>query len=221
MCKQNQMHYLEMHNINDGIRTFKCGTKYDWYILEKNSKYTTSRIKDERGTENILDLSQWCWLPNFNFELIPTLIAKRDDKKCEVIYSRTNYGSDKKHVSKKSDLEYKFPLIHTITKSNGIRYMYSSTDANGHFGVPKVIFGDSSISSCVLDEHGVYGLTEHAIGLCHPHSSQLVLIKNYIESQYFNDNILHACMWSNFQIDWRLFASFKDTFYLNNQVRTH
>jgi hypothetical protein len=44
-------------------------------------------------------------------------------------------------------------------------------------------------------------------------------IKKYIESDTFK-NILNACSWSNFRIDWMLFTYFKKLFYMeiNNKV---
>lgn len=41
MTKQNQMLYLEIHGIKDGQKTFKCGTRYDWYVIEKNHHIKT------------------------------------------------------------------------------------------------------------------------------------------------------------------------------------
>jgi hypothetical protein len=35
MTKQNQMLYLEIHNTKDGLKTFGCGTRYDYYVIEK------------------------------------------------------------------------------------------------------------------------------------------------------------------------------------------
>ena len=32
MCKDNEMIYLSIHGIKDGQNTFKCETKYYWYL---------------------------------------------------------------------------------------------------------------------------------------------------------------------------------------------
>ena len=39
-----------------------------------------------------------------------------------------------------------------------------------------------------------------------------ILIKKYIESSEFKE-LLKACSWSNFRIDWRLFTYFRKDFY--------
>jgi 16S rRNA G1207 methylase RsmC len=33
----NYMIHLSIHGIKDGRKTFKCGTKYDWYVIKKNT----------------------------------------------------------------------------------------------------------------------------------------------------------------------------------------
>lgn len=35
MAKKNTIIYLEIHDTRDGMKMFKCGTRYDWYILQK------------------------------------------------------------------------------------------------------------------------------------------------------------------------------------------
>ena len=37
MTNENQMLYLSIHDIIDGKKTFNCGTRYDWYIIEKKN----------------------------------------------------------------------------------------------------------------------------------------------------------------------------------------
>jgi hypothetical protein len=56
-----------------------------------------------------------------------------------VIYSRTHYGSDQKNISLINDTESIFPIIHSMTKKNGIGIVYSSED-KGHFNIPKFYF---------------------------------------------------------------------------------
>ena len=35
MTKTNTIIYLEIHDTKDGVKTFKCGTRYDYYLLKK------------------------------------------------------------------------------------------------------------------------------------------------------------------------------------------
>ena len=38
MSIDNQMIHLSIHGIKDGQKTFKCGTRYDWYLIEKTTQ---------------------------------------------------------------------------------------------------------------------------------------------------------------------------------------
>ena len=43
MTKNNTILYLEIHDSKDGLKTFKAGTRYDWYVIKraKNNNYKT------------------------------------------------------------------------------------------------------------------------------------------------------------------------------------
>jgi len=43
MTKENQMLYLEIHGIKDGQKVFNCGTRYDWYLIQKTNQYKIIR----------------------------------------------------------------------------------------------------------------------------------------------------------------------------------
>jgi hypothetical protein len=150
-------------------------------------------------------------LPNYDFDKVFKLLAKNKEEKCPIIYSRSDYGSDKKWVSDKKNAIFKYPLIHSTPKE-GIRYMYSSKNDNGHFGIKKIIFGESGIYNTIIDMKGEYGITQCSMAIKVNNEKEARCIKNYIESKDFND-ILQACSWSNFRIDWRLFTFFKKDFY--------
>jgi hypothetical protein len=126
---------------------------------------------------------------------------------CPVIYNRSNYGSDKKYVSKTESEEHKYPLVHATNK-NGIRYMYSNCNDKGHFGVSKVIFGQTGINDVIIDLDGKYGMTEHAIAIEVTNLEEANNLKLALLSTKFKET-LKSTMYSNFMIDWRIFTSFK------------
>lgn len=219
MTKDNQLHYLEIHNTKDGMKVFNSGTRYDWYIIERTKKYKTSIIKDELGIIEEIDLSIWYWLPNKNFNLIKNLLGDG----CNIIYNRTNYGSDKvyvstyesrkKYVSSKETNEFKYPLIHSTPKS-GTRYYYSSRNDLGHFGISKIIFGETGIYDVIIDMEGKYGMTQHSMAIQVDTLEEGRLIKEAICSESFKE-ILQSCSWSNYRIDWRLFKYLRKDFYMD------
>jgi hypothetical protein len=220
MTKDNTMLYLEIHNSKDGSNTFKAGTRYDWYVIEKteNNDYTTE-IKDELGITSNINLNTLDFLPNYKFESLLPLLAKEGDERCPIIYSSSNYETRKSWVSSAKTDVFKYPLIHS-TNISGIRYKYSSRNDNGHFNIPKVIFGESGLNDVIIDfikdengmTRGEYGMTQHAMAIEISSKEEGKELKNYLLSSEFQE-ILKTCMWGNFGIDWRLFSYFKKDFY--------
>jgi hypothetical protein len=90
--------------------------------------------------------------------------------------------------------------------------MYSSRNDLGHFGIPKVIFGQSGVYNPVVDFSGMYGMTDNAMGIVITPEDDVGLLTRVLESDSFMD-ILKACSWSNYRIDWRLFTYFKKDWY--------
>ena len=43
--------------------------------------------------------------------------------------------------------------------------MYSSKNDRGHFGIKKIIFGESGIYNSIVDIEGKYGMTQGAMGV--------------------------------------------------------
>lgn len=210
MTHENHMLFLSIHGIKDGQKTFKCGTRYDWYVIQNKKSRGLTTVVDELGQAYELNMSDWNFLPNYNFELMNKLLAK-NGKQCQVIYGRSNYGADKKHTSSKKTDTYRYPLIHS-TPLAGTRYYYSSTNENGHFGVSKIIFGESGIHNAIIDVDGKYGMTQCAMAIGTENLEEGEKIKKAIESGEFKE-LLNSCSWSNFRIDWLMFKYFKKDFW--------
>ena len=206
MAHDHHMTYLEIHDSKDGMKTFNAGTRYDWYVIHKNQSGQT-KIKDQNGEEEIYDLADYLWLPNHSFKSVSKLLGGGSG----IIFDRTNYGSDKKWTSPERTEVFKYPLVHSTTKK-GVRYYYSSRNDNGHYGIPKVIFGDSGIHDTIVDMDGEYGMTQHGMAIPVQSEEDAAKLSTYLKSESFKD-ILNACSWSNFQIDWRMFTYFKEGFW--------
>jgi len=222
MTHDNHMIYLEIHSKPDGKRDFGVQTRYDFYLIQKSRPIPGSDftiVKDQEGYIHQLDLSLWrFFLPNHSFELIQPLLTEQEQEHDYVIFSRSQFGSDKKEwVQSTEDESHQFQLIHS-TPIDGPRIYWSSTRDDQPFvpmfGVPKVIFGESGINDVIIDEEGKYGMTQGAIGLKIPvpRVSEGPLMKQALESTVFN-RILDAMSFSNFRIDWRMFLYFRPDFY--------
>ena len=211
MTKQNQMLYLEIHGIKDGQKVFNCGTRYDWYLIEKKNQYKNTIIIDEDKKHNEIDLSQLSWLPNSNILEISKILAKDECDKCPIIQSMSAYEPRKKWMSSSQSQDFKYPCVHSTPKS-GIRYMYSKVNDKGHFGVAKVIFGDSGIYNPVIDMEGKYGMTQHSMAIKVDNLEEATNISKVIESDKF-DKIIQSCLYSSYAIDWNIFKEFKKDFW--------
>jgi len=208
MTHDHHMQYLEIHGTKDGMKTFGAGTRYDWYVIAKGKTGKTT-IKDQNGTTGELDLTKHGWLPNHSFDKVYGLTGDSGT----IIYDRGAYGTDKSRswTKKEKDQTFKYPLVHTTTKK-GNKFWYTSRTDKGHFGIPKIMFGESGINDCIIDVKGEYGMTQQAMALPIKDHKDGLKAKEYLMSEDFK-NILNACSWSNFRIDWRMFTYFKEGFW--------
>ncbi len=210
--KSRQIEYLEIHNTKDGQATFGAGTRYDWYVLQNSANTSKTIIVDENGKVHNIDLQNLDFLANYCIDDINKILAKDGEDTVDILYSRSNYGNDKAWMSREKDREYRYPCVHATNKK-GIKYLYSSTNKNGFFGTSKVIFGDSGVNcKSIIDMKGKYGLTEHAFGITVKSMQEAKKVKNALDSEKFTE-ILKACIWSNFAIEWRVFKYFRKDFW--------
>jgi hypothetical protein len=86
--------------------------------------------------------------------------------------------------------------------------MYSSRNDKGHFGIPKVIFGESGVYDVIIDMDGKYGMTQCAMAIPVESYEEAEKIKNVLLSDEFN-KIIKSTSFGNFRIDWRMFTYFK------------
>lgn len=212
MTKINSMKYLEIHDVIDGKKTFNCGTRYDWYIIEKteNIKNITIII-DQNKIRYKLNLDKYNWLANCELVLIDKLIANKDELKCSIIYSRNAYEPRKKWISDKKTEEFKYPVVHTTPKT-GTRYVWSNRNDNGHYGVKKVIFGDGGINDPVIDIKGECAMTQHSMAIIIDDEKEGINIAKTLCSDTFK-KIIKACLWSSFAIEWGMFTDLKKNFH--------
>ena len=182
LLKDKQIIYLEIHNVDDGQKTFRCATRYDWYVLQNTPCYKNTIIKDEEGKINDINLQEWDFIPNMMFTEIKQLISS--DNKLDVWRYRSMYGTEnKKLVSTNKTDAFKYPLVYTINKQNEITFRYTNDNSKGHFGTAKFIFSNGAGFHC--DEKGELGLTEWAYCV-YDSKENLSLIEKAFRSDKFN-----------------------------------
>ena len=207
--KKFNLIYLEIHDVKDGLKTFNAGTRYDFYCFQKSEKYNNTIIKDEEGKIINIDIRTVKFIPNKKINKVISLIG---DDRISVIFD-SSYHASREYISKEKTKENIYEVVHSTPK-DGPRILYSSLNNKGHFGIPKIIFGEAGINDVIIDINGDYGMTQGAIGLVIDNDDDPYLMKKVIESKEFLD-IIDSCMWSNFRIDAKLFMLFKKQWYKN------
>jgi hypothetical protein len=215
LLKSKNIKYLEIHNKNDGMSTFKCMTRYDWYILKNSKCDGKTVIKDENGKVMEHDLNELPFIPHFDFDVLKKILAKDGEEKCEVIFDSNYHTQNEFKMSPVQNDEFKYPCIHSTTKDK-IRYFYSITNKMGHFRVSKIIFGenggDTGIYNSILDFDGKYGITQGAIGIKINSREEGENIIAALQSEKFT-TLIHSCQYGGFRIDWRMFKYFRKDFW--------
>ena len=203
LVKKYNLIYLNINNEKCGKKLFKCSTRFDYYLLQKTEYNGKTIIIDEYNKDNIINLTEWEFIPNGYFKKIKKLISS--DIKQHIISDRSNYGADKKHVSNKNvgeDDIFKYPVIYSIYKDKSLQIRYSTHTNNGHFGLPKVIFTPNLGLNNIVDENGQYGLTQWVMAICDKKENLKDITKIFKNTEfkeilkcikfgmYYNSNIL-------------------------------
>ena len=210
MAKQD-IKYLEIHNKEDGERTFGVTTRYDWYVMKCGTYSGTTVIKDELGAKVSVDLRSFFGLPNFDFELFRKISTQDESESCKVMYSYSAYESRKEWISKDKKDPFVYPVVRATGKT-GVKFVWSKIRSD-FFGISKVIFGDGDvIANAIVDWDGEFAMNSHAMAIPISTKEEGEQIKKALESDKFN-LFLRATRWSNFQIDWRMFKYFRKDFW--------
>jgi hypothetical protein len=112
-------------------------------------------------------------------------------------------------VNENKTNEYRHPCVYLANKKGVIYYYAKSTPV--HFGVPKVIIPMGSFVP-ILDSNGEYGMCEVTFAIPISSATEGKEIMRAFDTEKFN-NILSACKWKTFQLDWRLFKYLNGDFY--------
>ena len=161
--------------MDDGQKTFRCATRYDWYVLQNKKNANNTIIKGEDGLISEIDLKEWDFIPNMMFDEIKKLITDDEDNRLELIHSESNYEVRRKWMSHTKTEKHIHPCVYSVNKQNIASFKWSNITTKGHFGICKFIFTNGAGFYC--DGNGEYGLTQWASGI-NDEKSNLPLIKN-------------------------------------------
>jgi len=203
---KKQLLYLKTYSKKDGNKIFGCSTLVDYYILKNTNIYKETIIDGQDGKTYSIDLNDWNFLPSGAFDNIRKILGKN-----EVLYSRTIYGNDKKNITKTKTEKNNLPVVHNITKKDGLGFIYSSED-KGHFRVPKVLLSLGEFQYPYNDWKGEYGMSNIVFGIKINNKEEGDKIIEAINSDKFKE-IIKYTKWSTFCTDWRMFKEFKPDFW--------
>lgn len=210
MAKENQMIYLNMNNIKDGMKTFNCSTRFDYFLIQNTKNIKKTLIVDEKDKEIKIDLNLYEWLPNYH---ISQFLENLTNEKCVEMVKKGIYDTRTyKELSDIKDTEFCYNVINSTPKS-GIKYKYSNKQRE-HVFVPKVIFGRCGIRifNVINDYKGELGLTNNCISIKIENEKEGELISKFLKTDYFTE-FLKSCSWSIFQMENNLFRYFTKEFY--------
>lgn len=182
---ENKLEYLEIHDFEDGRKTFRCTTRYDWYICKNEKGKCQTTIIDEKGEKVVIDISTLPVIPNAMIEEIAKITSNEDSKCVDFLYSRSAYGTDKKNMSQEKTGNFIYPCVYSLPQK-GHQFFYSNTNQNGHFGIPKVIWSNGAGSDVIVDKNGEYGLTQFSYAIA-ADRNDLENIKKAIQSEKFQE----------------------------------
>jgi hypothetical protein len=182
--KSKNLKFLSINSVEDGQKLFNATTPFDWYVLQNKEYEGVTAIKFQDGTIGQTDISNLEFIPNGSFDTVVSLISQGDKETVEVLYSRSDYGTDKQNVSKTQSDEFPYPVVYSVLSDGTVNFMYSSTDQKGHFGIPKLILGNGANPTCFIDYDGDYGMTQFAYGIVDT-VENLEKIKDVISSDRF------------------------------------
>ena len=207
--------YLSIHNVQDGIKTFGAGTRYDVCIAQNTdstSKHRTAVRFEDNVTQQV-NLKKLPFIPNCNLKDVMKLVAKVSKEPVEVLHSESAYVPRAKWVSKTKTAKHKYPIVYLVHVADKVSYMYSSINTNGHFGTPKLIWSNGSISSVgsIIDAEGKYGLTQFAYAIVDT-PENLPLIKKAFDSLKFR-KLMSACSVGQDNINHKIIATFRKDFW--------
>jgi hypothetical protein len=202
---------LRMHNYQDGLKTFGCKVSYDYYTLKNiNNDGFITDVTCVDGSLIKIDLMDNEFLPDENIYEIYSLVAKDNEEKVNILYSRSLYGTDKENMNKEKTEQFRYPCINAVSSLNIPSCYYSKINTNGHFNVPKVIFSNVA-SGVITDENGNYGLTQFAYGIVDEVQNLADIQKALCNEKFIKKIMLYRNY--GFKYNRKVIATFRKDFY--------
>ena len=192
----NKFHIISIYNDIDGNKYFNATTRFDWYLLQKtNNNIITKIIEEDKNIYECL-LDKNSFIPNYGnsiFTKVRAKIIKNGYLNAEI---DSMCHSSRNYISTKKTEEYKYEIINAISKTNGIRYLYSSKK-HPYQDNKKVIFSNGRVIQPIYD-NGKYGTSQGGIYIIVDTDDDGEKIVKYLKSKLVS-YLIKATKWSNFE----------------------
>jgi len=206
LIKSHNLLYLKILTEKESNNYFNCGTKADYYLLQKSDYKKTTLIVNSDG-EKYYNIEDWPFLPNMNYDLFKKIITF--NKNNNILCPNTSGGDFNK---KTTDEVKKYTYIKTINQK-GIEKRYSEINIEKYFvNEKKIILSLGRYAYPIIDKKGEYGLSSSTMGIKFNTDEEGENILKAVKSELFN-NLLKNNKWSSFNIEWRMYTYFKEDFW--------
>ncbi len=213
---ERNLMYISMVSFNDSKKYFKeVHTNFDYYILQnKLTNKNVTKVNDIDNNIINVNFNGWEFIPSGKFNIFKKVLAKKNDKPTDVIYSSQTYFTLKDFMSQKRSEQYKYPCCYSITQAEGMKKFYSSKIVKEDldmFGVPKVMWTNGSGTYPIIDDKGTYGLTQFCYAI-KDKKENLTKIKKAMETEEFIE-LMKYSKYQNNRYDYKVIRLFKSDFY--------
>ena len=185
----NNNRQLHIYNAAEGLQTFKAGTRYDWYVIDKTyDGPTTVYFEDE--TVRDVDLRMIDFLPNGSWDIWRKILTRgmetlRPQKIPTVV---TGDGQ--------------FEVCHTYTETLGLVVEKTAVEPK-HWYRKKVIISESGGTAFYDD--GKFGVSSNCFFIPVETMREGGAIVNFINSK-LGQHLVESCKWGNFRTERILFT---------------
>ena len=205
---QKQIIYLNMNNLETGIKTFGCSTTYDWYLLKNIPVNTTTIVNDYKNIQKQLDLRNMQFIPNHSIQEVYNIIDPKNT--AGFICDKSTYETRKSYMSNEKSKKYKYPCVYSISKKNILSLKWSSkNDLNIYHNVSKFIISNGE--GYFEDPNGEYLLTEWAYAIPCKKDNMSDIKKCILSDKFIN--IRDAVKLTSNKYNYSVFRLFKKDFW--------
>jgi len=212
LLRSKQILSLEIHSQEEGVKTFGAETRYDVYCLHNVPNTVFTKIKCQDGTTERVDISKMEFIPNGMFGLFQRLLPKKGEETVNILADSGYHTQRTEQMNNNQSVDFQYPCTYTIMKGE-TKFWYSNTNNKGHFGTPKLIWGNGrikSVGSCA-DVNGEFGLTQFTYAIV-DESKNIAHIKKAFDSKEFRD-LMQSCTVSDMKISNKVISTFRKDFW--------